>query len=83
MSSQEIKLDAEETVVGTEQQSADVVREECTTEEDTATEIFEPGEGIAEVMHALDNEVQDEILPVTLIPYLQPFDQSRNRRHPS
>ena len=50
---------------------------------DTTTEAFEPGWGIGEVMHALGNEDQDEILPVTTIPYLQPLHHSRNGRHPT
>ena len=38
------------------------------TEDDTATEAFEPGGGVTEVIHAFDNEIQDEILSVTKTP---------------
>jgi hypothetical protein len=36
------------------------------TGKDNATEAFEPGGGVADGRHALDYEIQDEILPVTM-----------------
>ena len=53
---QEIKLD-----VGKVEETGD-------TGKDTATEAFEPGGGVTEVIHAFDNEIQDEILSVTKTP---------------